>query len=61
MRDDGFEDVARFVHSHGLLLDVWTLNAGMPQWRERLSAALAAGVDVITSDTPRGLAAATKL
>ncbi len=39
---------------------LWTLNAGTPRWRERLTRALAAGVDVVTSDTPRTLAAAAR-
>ena len=57
MLDDGFA-VADFLHRHGLRLDVWTLNEGMPQWRERLARALDASVDVITSDSPRALASA---
>lgn len=57
MLDDGVEGAAIF-HRLGLLLDVWTLNAGTPHWRERLARALTAGVDVVTSDTPRELAAA---
>jgi hypothetical protein len=39
-------------------LDVWTLNAGTPDWRGRLERALALGADVITSGTPRELARA---
>jgi hypothetical protein len=57
---------AEFIHHDGLLLDVLTLDTGTPSWRERLSLALEAGVDVmstscrrhvdvITSDTPRAL------
>ena len=57
MLDDGFLDVADFFHQRGLLLDVWTLNAETERWRERLTRALAAGVDMITTDTPRTLAA----
>ncbi len=56
MRADGVP-VADLVHQHGLRLDIWTLNVGMPRWHERLADALAAGADVITSDTPRALAA----
>lgn len=48
--------VAEIAHRHGPRLDVWTLNAGTPRWRERLAGALATGADVITSDTPRALA-----
>jgi glycerophosphoryl diester phosphodiesterase len=56
MLEDGVA-VADLVHRHGLRLDVWTLNAGTPRWQERLALALSAGADVITSDTPRALAA----
>lgn len=49
--------VASLVHRHGLRLDVWTLNAGTPRWQARLAGALDAGADVVTSDTPRALAA----
>lgn len=59
MLDDGVQDAAGdLFHRQGLKLDVWTLNAGTPGWRERLACALAAGVDVITTDTPQALAAA---
>ena len=58
MLDDGVEDAAELFHREVLLVDVWTLNAGTPGWRERLAGALAAGVDVITTDTPQALAAA---
>ena len=58
MLDDGVQDAAELFHREGLKLDVWTLNAGTPGWRERLARALAAGVDVITTDTPQALAAA---
>lgn len=57
MLDDGVA-VADLVHRHGLLLDVWTLNANTPHWRERLARVLASGADILTSDTPRALAAA---
>lgn len=56
MHADGV-GVAELVHRHGLRLDVWTLNAGAPRWQERLALALAAGADVITSNTPHALAA----
>jgi glycerophosphoryl diester phosphodiesterase len=52
---DGFTDLADLLHARGMLLDVWTLNAGTPGWRDRLSAALAMGADVITTETPREL------
>jgi glycerophosphoryl diester phosphodiesterase len=58
MLDDGVADAAGIFHRHGMTLDLWTLNAGAPRWRERLARVLAAGVDVVTTDTPRALAAA---
>jgi glycerophosphoryl diester phosphodiesterase len=58
MLDDGLHDLAELVHGAGTLLDVWTLNAETPAWRERLDRALAAGADVVTSSTPRQLARA---
>jgi hypothetical protein len=58
MLDDGVEDPADLFHRQGTLVDVWTLNAGMHRWRDRLARAVAAGVDIITTDTPRALAAA---
>jgi glycerophosphoryl diester phosphodiesterase len=57
MLADGL-DVSAIVHDAGALIDVWTLDAGTPQWRERLERALAAGVDIVTTNTPRELAAA---
>ena len=58
MLDDGVGDAADLFHREGLLLDVWTLNAGTPGWRERLIRVLAAGVDVVTTDTAQALATA---
>jgi glycerophosphoryl diester phosphodiesterase len=49
-------DVTAVVHQAGVLVDVWTLDAGTPSWRERLDRALAAGVDIVTTNTPRELA-----
>ncbi|HET6319980.1 MAG TPA: hypothetical protein VFG86_26280, partial [Chloroflexota bacterium] len=58
MLSDGFDDLADLVHDSGAALDVWTLNAGTPNWRARLDRAVAFGADVITSGTPRELARA---
>ena len=59
MLDDGVRDAAGdLFHRQGLKLDVWTLNAGTPGWRERLTRVLDAGVDIVTTDTPQALAAA---
>lgn len=57
MLDDGL-DVCAVVHAAGAAVDVWTLDAGTPRWRERLERAIAAGVDIVTSNTPRDLSAA---
>lgn len=56
MLDDGLTDLADLVHDQGMLLDVWTLNAETPNWRQRLQRALDLGADVVTSATPRTLA-----
>jgi glycerophosphoryl diester phosphodiesterase len=58
MLDDGFVGLADLLHAGGMLLDVWTLNAGTSNWQARLARALAAGADVVTSNTPRDLARA---
>jgi glycerophosphoryl diester phosphodiesterase len=55
MVEDGLVDVADLLHAEGMLLDVWTLNAGTSEWRVRLDRALELGADVITSSTPREL------
>jgi glycerophosphoryl diester phosphodiesterase len=58
MLDDGVEDAAALFQQQGLKLDVWTLDAGTPHWQQRLGRALAAGGDVVTSNTAPALAAA---
>ncbi len=60
MLDDGLVDAAELFHEAGLALDVWTLNAGTVGWEARLARAVTAG-DVVTTDTPRALAAAFNL
>jgi glycerophosphoryl diester phosphodiesterase len=59
MVDDGL-DVCSVVHDAGAAVDVWTLDAGTPRWRERLAGALRAGVDIVTTNTPRELSAAAR-
>jgi glycerophosphoryl diester phosphodiesterase len=49
--DDDFDEVVTMVHERGLLLDVWTLDHGTPHWRSRFDRALAAGVDMVTTNT----------
>jgi glycerophosphoryl diester phosphodiesterase len=56
--DDGVADIAEVFHSLGLKLDAWTLDAGAPRWQERLERIVAAGVDIVTTNTARELAAA---
>ncbi|MEK6208533.1 MAG: glycerophosphodiester phosphodiesterase family protein [Chloroflexota bacterium] len=58
--DDGIVDVAEIFHSLGVKLDVWTLDADTPRWRERLARIAAVGVDIITTNTPRAMAQAAR-
>lgn len=58
MLRDGFDDAVAILHGAGALANVWTLDAGTPRWRERFRRAVDAGVDVVTTNTPRELAAA---
>ena len=58
MLDDGVADASDMFHALGIKLDVWTLDAETPRWRSRLARVLAAGVDIVTTNTPRALAAA---
>jgi glycerophosphoryl diester phosphodiesterase len=59
MLDDGFNAVD-FLHDAGVLVDVWTIDAGTRRWRDRVARAVAAGVDIVTTNTPRQIAAAFK-
>ena len=61
MLDDGVTGAADLFHREGLALDVWTLDAGTPRWRERLARVVAVGVDIVTTNTPRELAAAGRM
>jgi glycerophosphoryl diester phosphodiesterase len=56
LRDDF--DAAAFAHDAGVLVDVWTLDAGTRGWKQRLARAVAAGADIVTTNTPRELAEA---
>ena len=58
MLADGVAHAAELFHREGVALDVWTLDAGTPHWRERLVRAVAAGVDMITTNTARTMAEA---
>jgi glycerophosphoryl diester phosphodiesterase len=53
---DGFPEVVGLLHGLGMLVDAWTLNAdGGNRWLGRLAGMVDAGVDMISSDTPREL------
>jgi glycerophosphoryl diester phosphodiesterase len=60
--DDGYGEVVRDLHALGMLVDAWTLNADTPPddvgapWLKRLRRLVGAGVDMVSSDTPRVLA-----
>ena len=58
MLDDGVADAVAMFHALGIKVDVWTLDAETPGWRERFARLVAAGVDIVTTNTPRELAAA---
>jgi glycerophosphoryl diester phosphodiesterase len=58
MLDDGVADAADIFHDLGIKVDVWTLDAEAPRWRERFRRLLDAGVDVVTTNTARALAIA---
>jgi glycerophosphoryl diester phosphodiesterase len=57
MYADGLTDICQRLHTAGLLVDVWTLDAGTPDWQNRLARAVEAGVDVVTTNTARELSA----
>jgi glycerophosphoryl diester phosphodiesterase len=59
MQSDGLGDTAHRLRRAGLRVDVWTLDAGTPDWQGRLTNALWAGVDIITTNTARQLAEAS--
>jgi glycerophosphoryl diester phosphodiesterase len=56
MQAGGLGDTAHRLHRAGLRVDVWTLDAGTPDWQARLANAVWAGVDVITTNTAQQLA-----
>jgi glycerophosphoryl diester phosphodiesterase len=59
MQADGLGDTAHRLRRAGLRVDVWTLDAGTPDWQDRLTNAVWAGVDIITTNTSRQLAQAS--
>lgn len=58
MLDDGVADAAAIFHELGIAIDVWTLDADTPRWRERLARAVAGGADIVTTNTPARIARA---
>jgi len=60
MLDDGVADAADIFGALGVKVDVWTLDADTPGWRERFARVLGAGVDIVTTNTARALAAAAR-
>jgi glycerophosphoryl diester phosphodiesterase len=59
MQSDGLGDTAHRLRRAGLRVDVRTLDAGTPNWQGRLTNAVWAGVNIITTNTARQLAEAT--
>jgi glycerophosphoryl diester phosphodiesterase len=59
MQTDGLGDTAHRLHRAGLRVDVWTLDTGTPDWQARLTNAIWAGVDIVTTNTPQQLANAS--
>jgi glycerophosphoryl diester phosphodiesterase len=55
---EGTTDAVGRMHAHGWAVDVWTLDSGMVRWPARMQAAVAAGVDMITTTTAPALARA---
>lgn len=55
--DDDFAEVVAMVHGRGMLLDVWTLDRGTSHWRARFDRAVAAGVDMVTTNTAPAIVA----
>jgi len=58
MQSDGLGDTAHRMHRAGLRVDLWTLDAGTPDWQARLNNAVWAGADIITTNTPQEIARA---
>jgi glycerophosphoryl diester phosphodiesterase len=55
MQSDGLGDTAHRLRRAGLRPGVWSLDAGTPDWHARLTNAVWASVDIITTSTPRQL------
>ncbi len=59
MQSDGLGDTTHRLRRAGIRVDVWTLDAGTPDWQSRLTNAVWAGVDIVTTNTPQRLAVAS--
>jgi glycerophosphoryl diester phosphodiesterase len=55
---EGVTNAVGQMHANGWAVDVWTLDSGTVRWRARMHAAVAAGVDMITTTTAPALARA---
>jgi glycerophosphoryl diester phosphodiesterase len=56
MQSDGLGDTTYRLRRAGLRAGVWTLDADTPDWHARLTNAVWAGADIITTNTARQLA-----
>jgi glycerophosphoryl diester phosphodiesterase len=59
MQSDGLGDTTHRLRRVGVRVDLWTLDAGTPDWQARLNNAVWAGADIVTSNTAQQLAVAT--
>lgn len=57
--DDGF-NLADLLHAHGIKLDAWTLDVGKPDADANAPRLRDAGVDLITTNTPRAMRASLR-
>jgi glycerophosphoryl diester phosphodiesterase len=55
---EGVTDAVGQMHAYDWAVDVWTLDSGLVRWQARMYAAVAAGVDMITTTTAPALARA---
>lgn len=59
MLDDDAE-AAEIFRDLGIKVDVWTLDADTPRWRERFARVVAGGADIVTTNTAPALGAAAR-
>jgi glycerophosphoryl diester phosphodiesterase len=59
MQSDGLGDTAHRLRRAGCRVEVWTLDAGTPDWQARLTGAIWAGVDIVSTNTAQQLARVT--